>query len=69
MEKKIKISTLATEVGLGGLGVKCSPRDPRYADSNPTELDEFFQDVKILSSKSSGRDFKLGVRSLRFQVR
>ena len=41
----------------GGLGVKCSPRDPRFAGSNPAEVDEFFQDVKLLSS---GRDFKLG---------
>ena len=33
-------------VGLGGLGVTCSPRDPRFAGSNPTEVDGFFQDVK-----------------------
>jgi hypothetical protein len=37
-------------VGLGGLGVACSPRDPRFEVSNP-----------------AGRDFKLGVPSLRFQ--
>ena len=24
------------DVGLGGLGVKCSPRDPRFAGSNPS---------------------------------
>ena len=51
-----------------GLGVTCSPRDPRLAGSNPTEVDVFLQDVKILST-SSGRDFKLGVPSLRFQAR
>ena len=36
-------------VGLGGLGVKCSPRDPRLAGSNPAEVDGFFQEVKILA--------------------
>ena len=35
------------KVGLGGLGVTWSPRDPRFADSNPAEVDGFFQDVKI----------------------
>ena len=37
-------------VSLGCLGVTCSPRDPRCAGSNPTEVDGFFQDVKILST-------------------
>ena len=37
-------------VGLGGLGVTYSPRDPRFAGSNPTEVDGLFQDVKILST-------------------
>ena len=37
-------------VGLGGLGVMCSPRDPRFVSSNPAEVDGFFQDVKILST-------------------
>ena len=36
-------------VGLGGLGVTCLPQDSRFAGSNPTEVDEFFEDVKILS--------------------
>ena len=36
-------------VGLGGLGVTCSPRDPRFPVSNPAEIDGFFQDVKILA--------------------
>ena len=48
-------------VGLGGLGVTCSPRDPRFAGSNLAEVDVFFQDVKNPEHKSSGRDFKLGV--------
>ena len=41
-------------VGLGGLEVTCSPRDPRFAGSNPAEIDEFFQDVKILSTSPPG---------------
>ena len=35
-------------VGLGGLGVTCSPPDPRFAGSNSAEVNGFFQDVKIL---------------------
>ena len=30
---------ISLEVGLGGLGVTCSPRDPQFAGSNPTEVD------------------------------
>ena len=56
-------------VSLGGLGVTCSPRDPRFAGSNPTEVDVFFSGRKNSEHKSSGRDFKLGVPSLRFQAR
>ena len=41
-------------VGLGGVGVKCSPRDPRFMGSNPAEVDGSFQDVKILSTNLSG---------------
>ena len=33
-------------VGLGGLGVTCSPRDRRFAGSNSAVVDRFFQDVK-----------------------
>ena len=42
------------EVGLGGLGVTCSPRNPRFAGLNPAEDDGFFQDVKILSTSPPG---------------
>ena len=56
-------------VGLGGLGVTCSPRDPRFAGSKPTEVDGFFSGRTNPEHKSSGRDFKLGVQSLRFQAR
>ena len=41
-------------VSLGGLGVPCSPRDPRFAGCNPTVVDGFFQDVKILSTSPPG---------------
>ena len=41
-------------VGLGGPGVTCSPRDPRFAGSYPAEVVGFFQDVKILSTSPPG---------------
>ena len=50
-------------VGLGGLGVTCSPRDPRFAHSNPAEVDAFFQDVKILSKSSPGGTLSWGLES------
>ena len=56
-------------VGLGGLAVTCSSRDPRYAYSNPTKVDGFFSGCKNPEYKSSERDFKLGVPSQRFQAR
>ena len=37
-------------VGLGGLGIMCSPRDPRFMGSNPVEVHGFFQDIQILST-------------------
>ena len=42
------------QVGLGGLGVTCSPRVPRFAGSNPTEVDGFFSGRKNPEHKSSG---------------
>ena len=56
-------------VDLGGPGVKCSPWDSRFAGSNPTENDGFFSGRKNPEHKFSGRNFKLGVPSLRFQAR
>ena len=50
-------------VSLGGLGVTCSPRDLRFAGSNPAEVDGFFSGRKNPEHKSSG------VPSLRFQAR
>ena len=46
-------------VGLGGLRVTCSPRDPRFAGYNPAEVDGFFQDVKILSTSPPGGTLSL----------
>ena len=56
-------------VGLGDLDVTCSLRDPRFAGSNPAEVDGFFSGHKNPELKSSGTDFKLGVPSLKFQAR
>ena len=58
-----------SEVVLGGLIVTCSPRDPKFAGSNPAEVNGLFSGRKNLEHKSCGRDFKLGVPSLRFQAR
>ena len=41
-------------VSLSDLGLTCSSRDPRFAGSNPTEINGFFQDVKILSTSPPG---------------
>ena len=41
-------------VVLGGLGVTCSPRDPRFAGPNPAEVEGFSKDVKILSTSPPG---------------
>ena len=46
--------TYCKEVGLGGLGVMCSPRDPRFAGSNAAEVDGFFQGVKMSTSPPGG---------------
>ena len=50
-------------VGLGGLGLTCSPRDPRFVGSNPAEIDEVFQDVKILSTSPPGGTLSWGSES------
>ena len=76
IKKKIKSSSLFEHinnkdiiVGLSGLGVTCSPRDPRFVGSNPAEVDGFYSGYKNPEHKSSKRDFKLGVPSLRFLAR
>ena len=45
-------------VGLGDFGVTCSPRDPGFAGSNPTEVDGFFSGRKNPEHKSSEKDFR-----------
>ena len=42
-EKIEKLQLTISRVSLGGLGVTCSPRDPRFAGSNPAEIDGFFR--------------------------
>ena len=42
-------------VDLGGLGVTCLPRDPRFAGLNPAEVDGFFSEHKNPEHKSSRR--------------
>ena len=56
------------DVSLGYLGVTCSPRDPRFAGSNPSEVNRFFQDVKILSTSSSGATSSWGSRVWDFRL-
>ena len=50
-------------VGLGGLVATNSPRDPSFAVLNPAEVDEFFQDVKILNTSLLGRTLSRGSRA------
>ena len=49
-------------VDLGGLGVMCSPRDPRFMGSKPAGVDGFSQDVKILRTSPPGGTLNLGSR-------
>ena len=62
-------ANIVREVGLGDLGVTCSLRDPRFAGSNPVEVDGFFSGRKNPEHKSYGRNLKCGVPSLGFQAR
>ena len=41
MRRRSMEEVMAEDFGLGGLRVTCSPRDPRFAGSNPAEVDEF----------------------------
>ena len=52
-----------TRAGGVGLGVTWSPQDPRFAGSNPAEVDGFFQDVKILSTSPWGGTLSWGPES------
>ena len=46
-----------------------SPLDPKLAGSNPAGVDGFFQNVKILSMTSFGREVKPWVPCRRFTAR
>ena len=59
---------MAYGVNLGGHGVQCSPQDPRFAGSNPVEVDGFFQDVKILSTSPPGVTLSWESRVLDFRL-
>ena len=50
-------------VDLRGLGLTCSPRDSRFAGSDPAEVDGFFQDVKILNTSPPGGSLCRGPES------
>ena len=52
---------------LCGLEVTCSPRDPSFAGSNPLRSMNFLG-CKNPEHNFSGRDFKPGVLSLKFQA-
>ena len=55
-------------VGFGGLGVACSPRDPRFAGSNPAGVVGFFPDVTILSTSPPGGTLSWGSRVWDFKL-
>ena len=55
-------------VGLGGLGVTCSPQHPMFSASSPTKVDGFFQDVKDLSTYPPGGTLSWGSRVLDFRL-
>ena len=55
-------------VGLGDLGVTWSPRDPRFAGSNPAEFDGYFQDVKILNTSPPRGTLSWGSRVCDFRL-
>ena len=50
LELPISIVSNEVLVGLGGFRVTSSPQDPRFMGSNLTEVDGFFQGIKILST-------------------
>ena len=55
-------------VGLGGLEVTCSPGYSRFVGSNPTEVDGFFMDVKILSPSLPRGTLSWGSRVWNFRL-
>ena len=53
-QNKIHVQLQPNKFGHGGLGVTYSPRGPRFAGSNPAEVDGFFEDVKTSTSPPGG---------------
>ena len=53
---------------LVGIGVTCSPRDPRFTGSNPTNIYDFFLEVKILSTSPPGGNLGWGFRVCDFRL-
>ena len=62
-QKSERSNLVVIIVGLGGLGVTCSPRDPRFSGSNQAEVDGFFQDLKILRTSPLGGALSWGPES------
>ena len=56
------IETLIT-VGLGGLGVTCSPRDPRFVGSNPAQVDGSTIDLKKGRSALGSNDHPINTNT------
>ena len=52
-----ELNLYSTSIRMTCLGVTCSPRDTRFVGSNPSEVDGFLQDVKILSRSPPERRF------------
>ena len=70
-QKRLKVcqhTVITAPIGLSGLGVTCSPRDPRFVGSNPAEADGLFQDIKILSTCPPGGTLSWGSRVWDFRL-
>ena len=55
-------------VDFGDLGVTCSTRNPRFAGSNPAEVDGFFSRRKNPDHKYSGRTLSRGCQVWDFRL-
>ena len=51
------------------LEVKCSSRDPRFAGSNPVEVDGFFRDIKIQRTNRGGPESHISGSSKNLKAR
>ena len=62
LKNKMKWDLITQLVGLGGVVATYLPQDSRFTGSNPTEVNGFFQDVKVLSTSPPGGTFSWGSR-------